>query len=82
VEISFLQPLSADNNQRRGPLCHSAIMQVTARISPIGAPIRITDPVKIESQMNQLAKAPLAESVAMEFQASSDPAAHPAHFHP
>jgi hypothetical protein len=65
VEISLLQPLSADNDQRRGPLRHSAIMQVTGRISPIGAPIRITDPVKIVSQVNQLAKAPLAESVAM-----------------
>jgi hypothetical protein len=49
-------------------------MQVTARISPIGAPIRITDPAKIESQMNQLAKAPLAESVAVEIQASYFPA--------
>jgi len=42
---------------------------VTARISPIGALIRITDLAKFLSQMNQLAKAPLAESAAMEIQA-------------
>ena len=50
-------------------------MQVTERISPIGAPIRITDPVKIESQMNQLAKAPLAESVAVSQQGRELPRA-------
>jgi hypothetical protein len=48
---------------------YPAIMQVTARISPMGALIRITDPAKFLSQMNQLAKAPLAELAAMEIQA-------------